>query len=779
MNEPSSTSFGTAQGKYAAGEIRDLVTGQGRYTDDYSLSGQVYAVLARSPFAHGRIRSLDTAAARAMPGVLAIYTGADVEAAGLGQLRCLVPFDNADGTPMAQTRRPLLAHQRVRFVGEAVALVVAETQAQAEDAADAVTLDVDIEPTVTDVVAALQPDSPRVWPEITANTALHWQTGDAEAVIQALRDAHHVTRVRLVNTRVVGNPMEPRSALGWYDQDSDHYTLVTPSQGVNLLRQGLTQLLGLAAGQVRVITPQVGGGFGVRTPVYPEQALVLWAARRLGRPVKWSGSRGESFLADNHGRDSVVEGALALDSTGRFLALQVKVDANMGAYLSSNGPVVPTRIFAGGLASLYRTPAIALDVRCVLTHTAPTGPYRGAGRPEAAYLIERLVDEAARELKLDRIELRRRNLIPAGAMPYRTPLGQTYDTGEFEAVLDQALKRSDWNGFATREAAARERGCWRGRGLACFLETAGAVLKESATIHFTDDGRVQLRTAVQSNGQGHSGSLARVVAEALELPLEQVRVVQGDSELTPEGFVSVASRSLMMAGSAAAQTCQSVVEKGRRLASHLLEAAEADLEYAGGVYRVAGTDRQISLLELARRIPQQRDLPDDLPRSMDTTEAFTAPEETFPNGCHICEVELDPETGVVQIVAYTAVDDCGRAVVPAVVHGQLHGGIVQGLGQVLGEQCRYDDDGQLLSASFLDYPMPRADAAPNFSLSLHPVPSRTNPLGVKGVGEAGTVGAIPAAMNAIVDALGRAGISRFDMPATPQRIWQAVRDTSQ
>jgi len=778
MDKSSRERFGKAQGQYGEQEIVDLVSGHGRYTSDYSREGQAHAVFVRSSFAHGHIRALDTSQARAMPGVVAVLTGEDVAEARLQDLRCMVAFENSDGSPMAQTARPLLARTYVRFVGEAVAMVVAESRAQAEDAAQAVDLDVNMEAAVSDVEAALQPHSPRVWPEVADNTALRWQTGDHEAVARAMADAHHVTRVRLVNTRVVGNAMEPRAALGWFDEAQARYTLVTPSQGVNLLRQGLVHVLGLKDDELHVMTPQVGGGFGIKTPVYPEQALVLWAARRLGRPVKWDGSRSEAFLADNHGRDSVVHGELALDSEGRFLALRARVDANMGAYLSSNGPIVPTRIFAGGLTSVYRTPAIALEARCVLTHTEPTGPYRGAGRPEAAYLVERLVDEAARELGIDRIELRRRNFIPADAMPYRTPLQQTYDSGEFEAVLDKALSLADWQGFARREADSRRRGRWRGRGVACFLETAGGMLKESAKIHFSEDDLVEVRTAAQSNGQGHSASLARVVAETLELPVERVRVREGDSDVTPEGFVSVASRSMMMAGSATVKASQAVIEKGKALASHLLEADAGDLEYTAGAYRVAGTDRAVQLFELARKAREDDAWPEGLERTLDATEAFTAAEETFPNGAHVCEVELDPETGGVHVVAYTAVDDCGRAVVPGVVHGQLHGGITQGLGQVLGEHCVYDSDGQLLTGSFMDYLMPRADDLPAFQVALHPVPSRTNPLGVKGTGEAGTVGAIPAAMNAVVDAMARAGVSRFDMPATPQRVWQALRGTA-
>lgn len=768
--------FGAAQGRVFETELSELVCGKALYTGDSSVPGQCHAVFVRSPFAHGTIRSVDTARARSMPGVLAVYTGAEVAAAGLGSLQCTVAFRNADGSPMAQTLRPLLARGKVRFVGEAVAMVVAEEAAQAEDAAQAVAVDVDMEPAVSGLEAAMAADGPAVWDEFPDNRALHWQAGDAVAVEDAMARASHVARVRLVNTRVVGNAMEPRAALGWIDPNTQHFTLVTPSQGVNALRHALARILAADEAHIRVVTPQVGGGFGVKTPLYPEQALVLWASRELCRPVKWTGSRAESFLADNHGRDSIVEGELAVDSEGRFLALKVRVDANMGAYLSSNGPIVPTHIFAGGLTSVYATPAIALDVHCRFSHTGPTGPYRGAGRPEAAYLVERLVDEAARDLAMDAVVLRRRNFIAPQAMPYRTPMQQTYDSGCFAEVLDRALQLADWSHYEQRRQASLARGHWRGRGLACFLETAGgSMLNEPVAIRFGEHDTIVLQTATQSNGQGHLASLARVTAETFDVPLEQVRVAQGDSDRSPPGHVSVASRTMMMAGSAAVVTARAVIDKGRDMAAHLLEVAAADIEYVAGRYQVLGTDRQIGLFELARRAREAVDWPADLARSLDTTESFVSAEQTFPNGCHVCEVEIDPATGVVKVVAYTAVDDCGRVIEPAIVHAQLHGGIAQGLGQVLGEHCVFDEQGQMLTGSFMDYPMPRADDLPAFRIEFYPVPSTSNPLGVKGTGEAGTVGALPAAMNAIVDALRPAGINRFDMPATPQRIWQALK----
>ncbi len=775
MVDRLSQRFGAAQGRLFGTEMDELVSGHGCYTSDCSRAHQAFAVFVRSPYAHGRLRPLDLTQARAMPGVLAIYTGDDVAQAGLGTIACTVPFENADGTPMARTERPLLARDHVRFVGEPVAMVVAETAAQAEDAAQALTVEAEMAPAVPGIEAALAPDGASVWPAVADNVALRWQAGDAVAVREAAKSAAHVTRLRLENTRVVGNAMEPRAALGWFDEAEQRYTLVTPSQGVTALVQGLAHLLRVASSRIHVLTPHVGGGFGIKTPAYPEQALVLWASRALGRPIKWTGTRTESFLGDNHGRDSIMVGELALDTDGRFLALNVSIDANMGAYFSSNGPIVPTRIFAGGLTSVYRTPEIALDVRCLFTHTGPTGPYRGAGRPEAAYLVERLIDEAARETGIDPVALRRRNLIAPDAMPYRTPMDQTYDSGRFAEVMDRALSLADWDGFDVRRRDSEDRGHWRGRGLACFLETAGGMLTEPVGIEFSDDDQIVVQTASQSNGQGHLASLARVTAETFEVPLERVRIAQGDSAHVPSGFVSVASRSMMMAGSAAVVTARAAIDKGRAMAAHLMEVDAADVEYRAGHYRVAGTDRELGLFDVVRRARDAAPWPEDVPRSLDSSETFVSPEQTFPNGCHVCEVEIDPATGVVTVDRYTAVDDCGRVVEPDVVHGQLHGGIAQGLGQVLGEHCVFDADGQMLTGSFMDYPMPRADDLPAFDIELHPVPSLTNPLGAKGVGEAGTVGAIPAAMNAVVDALRRAGAGPMDMPATPQRVWQCLQ----
>ncbi len=776
MSATPPSRFGAAQGWQAEAETRALVSGRALFAADISEAGAAYATFFRSTVASGRLHGLDTRAARSIPGVLAVLTGADVRAAGLGDLEPVVLLPNVDGSPMARTPRPLLAVDRVRYVGEPLAMVIAASTAAAEDAAAVLEPELTPSDAVAGLEAAQRTGAPRVWPELADNVGLQWHAGDPRQVARAFARAAHVTRLRLVNTRVVGNPMEPRAALGWFDEATGRYTLLTPSQGVNALKKALAAVLGEDPERVRVLTPQVGGGFGLRTPLYPEQALVPWAARRLGRPICWRGGRSDCFLADQHGRDATLEGELALDAQGRFLALRARIEANMGAYFSSNAVVVPTRNFVSGLTSVYRTGAISAEARCIFTHTVPTGPYRGAGRPEATYLVERLVDQAARETGVDPVALRRRNLIASTDMPYRTPVGQLYDSGEFEAVLDQALALADWSGFDRRRSAAAARGWLRGRGLACFLETAGGLLDESAVVHFSADGHVELRTAAQSNGQGHLASLARAAAERFQLPVDRVRVIEGDSDVAPQGFVSVASRSMMMAGSATLAAVDAALDKARALAAHLLEVGEPDLEYRAGAFRVAGTDRSIGLFELAAQARHfGPELPDGVPRELDASGRFHSPEQSFPNGCHVCEVEIDPQTGQVVVAAYTAVDDCGRVVEPAVVHGQIHGGIAQGLGQVLGECARYDASGQLLTGSFMDYPMPRADVVPELRVRLHPVPCRSNPLGVKGAGEAGTVGALAAGMNAVVNALHGAGVEHFDMPASPLRVWRALR----
>ena len=776
-NDMNAESFGISQHVLRREDVR-LLTGGGAYSDDVSLPGEAFAAFLRSPFGHGAIRNVDTDAARAAPGVLAVFTGDDLAAAGIGPLPNATPFKSSDGSPIIVPPRPALALDRVRHAGEPIAVVIAETAAQAADAAELIELDIDPLPAVVDVAAAIGPDAPQLHAEAPHNVCLDQQVGDADAVAAAFGRAAHVARLALTTNRLVGNPMEPRSAVADYDAASATFRLVSGSQGVNVMRGLLAKsVFQVAPEKMHIVTNDVGGGFGIKTQPYPEYVAILFAARALGRPVKWRGTRSEGFLADNQARDGVLTGEMAFDAGGNILALRVDLLAAMGGYLSSHGPAAATRNVFNCLTGVYRTPAIAFRSRCIFTNAAPVGPYRGAGRPEAAYIVERLIDTAARELGIDRIDLRRRNMIPADAMPYATPLDQVYDSGDFAGTMDDALDLAGWQGFAARKAHSAEAGKLRGIGLACFVETAGGVLDEGAEIGFTDDGGIAVRIASQSNGQGHVTSFAQVVAERLQVPYDRVTILEGDSALTPAiGAASTASRSMAIAGSAVAVTCDSVIAKGRILAGHVLEAAPADIEFSGGAFRIAGTDRAIGLLDLAVALRGRDDLPEGMPASLDSGEVFTSPEQTYPNGCHICEVEIDPETGIVDIVNYVAVDDCGTVVNPMIVHGQVHGGVAQGLGQVLGEHAVYDEDGQLLAGSFMDYMMPRADDMPGFALGFHPTHCTTNPLGAKGAGEAGTTGALPAAMNAILDALGERGIHQMDMPATPQKIWAALRD---
>ncbi len=766
------TAYGRAQG---GGRVEDgrALTGRGQYTDDINEPGQAYVAFLRSSFGHGEIRSLDLAAATAAPGVLAIYTGEDLRTAGLGDLKCPVPL--AGEVHVEQTPRPALAVGRVRYVGEPVAALVAETLAEAEDAAELIEMDIEMLPAVSEPGAALRTGEAAIWDGAPNNLAYEWSAGDRDGTGQAFARAAHVTKVTLGNTRVVGNAMETRGALATYQAARDRLTLIVGSQGVGGLRNSLARgVLGIEPEKLRVVTPDVGGGFGVKNEPYPEYVVLLHAARELGRPVKWRGTRSEGFLSDNHGREGVSVGELALDDDGRFIGLRVRLDTVIGAYYGAAGQVPSTRNFCGGLASVYTTPTIDVAIRGVFTNSQPIGPYRGAGRPEAVYLIERLVDEAARETGRDPAALRRLNMIEPGAMPYATPLGPVYDSGEFAAIMDEALSRADWAGFAGRRRDSEAAGKLRGIGIGCFLEIAGGLMVETADLRFDADGMLAMRVASQPLGQGHATVFPALVAGLLGIGSDKIRFIAGDSDEAPAGMATVASRSTVMVGSALSVTSDAVIAKGRALAGHFLEAAEADIEFSGGRFRVAGTDRGIGILELAAKARAADDLPEGLPGSLDSAEEFKGSEQTFPNGCHVCEVEIDPETGVVEVLRYTAVDDCGVVLNETIVDGQIHGGIAQGLGQVLGEQAVFDEYGQLLTGSFMDYFMPRADTMPVLETAFHPTRCRTNPLGVKGVGEAGATGALPAAMNAIIDALSRRGIDRFDMPASPARVWRAL-----
>ena len=775
MSAPSRERYGISQPVRRREDIRFL-TGRGIYADDVNAAGQLHAAFVRSPVAHGVIRAIDATAARTAPGVAAVFTGEDLRAAGLKGIVARPLAGRVDMAPPLHTPRPGLAQDVVRHVGEPAAVVIAETRALAEDAATLVKLDIAERPAVTRIADALKPGAPAVWDIAPDNLGNVWRLGDRAAADAAFAKAAHVTRLKLYNNRILANPLEPRSSLAAYDPACERYTLTASTQGVQYFMEVLCQqVFDMPRTRMRVLTHDVGGGFGVKEQPMPEDVAILFAAKALGRPVKWTGSRAEHFLSDNHSRDADIEAALALDAEGNFTALHVAVDEAMGAYFACNGVGMPLRNMPNGLALVYRTPVVTVDVRLVMTHTNSVGPYRGAGREQAAYIVERLIDEAARETGRDPVALRRQNMIPPSAMPYATPVGRTYDSGEFETVLDKTLKLADWDGYDTRRAASEAAGKLRGRGLACYLENVGGFPHEGAKIHFNRDGGVDVYVAAQSQGQGHETSFVQVVAERLGVPFDKVMLHQGDSDEAPRGIASIASRSMIMAGSAMANTCDAVMEKGRRAAAHLFEASAADIEFVAGTFRIAGTDRAIALLDLAARVGTLSGRPDDVPDSLDSAEEFAAPEQFFPNGCHICEIEIDPETGAIVVDRYAAVDDVGVVINPMIVHGQVHGGVAQGLGQTLLEAIAYDAGGQLLTGSFMDYAMPRAADQPALAVDFHEVPCLNNPLGVKGVGEAGMVGALPAVMNAIADVLASRGKRiDFDMPATPEKLWRAL-----
>ena len=755
-------------------EDAPLLTGRGQFTDDLNVASQAHAAFVRTTVAHAVIRKIDTASAMNMPGVIAAITGQDLAADNIGDIPPVASFNGRDGRPMFQATMPVLAAERVRYVGESVAFVIAETANQARDAAEAVEVEFDPLAASPDVERAMAQDAPAIWRNAPGNIALDWEDGDAAAVDAAFARAAHVERVRLIDTRLAPSAMEPRAAIASFDAQSGRYTLIAPTQGVAVVRKVLAEgVFKVPASQIRIVTHDVGGGFGMKVQAYSEYAALLYAARHVGRPVRWCASRLESFLTDTHGRDGVLEAELALDAAGKFLGLRARTYVGIGAYTSTFAAIFSTANTKNCLSSVYVIPAIHIGVKVVLTNAAPLGPYRGAGRPEAIYLIERLIDQAARALNIDRAVLRRRNLIPASAMPYKTPNGPIYDSGEFRAILQKAQMLADWKGFSKRRRVSERSGKLRGIGIGCFLEVAGGILDETVDLRFEPGGKVALHTGAQAMGQGHLSTFVPLVAQRLGVDPQFVRLVEGDSDEVPAGTPSVASRSIMMAGGATAIACDHAIEKGRRGAAHVLEADANDIEFAEGTFRVAGTDRTISILDLAARM-REPGMPEDLSGGLDNVAKFVSPQMSFPNGCHICEVEIDPETGVVAVLAYTAVDDVGNLLHETIVEGQIHGGVAQGIGQVLGEQVIYDDDGQLLTASFMDYVMPRAGDISHMSVHHHIVPCTTNPLGVKGAGESGVAGSLPSAVNSVLDALACRGIKHLDLPMTPQRVWSAL-----
>jgi aerobic carbon-monoxide dehydrogenase large subunit len=763
------TKFGIGQ---AVPRIEDprLLTGRGRYTDDLRLGGEAHLHVLRSPHAHAVVKAVRAEAAASAPGVLLVLTGEDVARDGIGPIPCLADI----GRPVAATPRPVLATDRVRHVGQPVAVVVAETLLQARDAAELIEVDYEPLPAVTDTIGATREGAPQIWDSAPRNIAFEWERGDRRAVDVAFAGAARTCRIEVVNNRLIVNAMEPRGAIGLVD--NGRITLHCGAQGTHLIRDQLAEhILKVPVEQVRVLTGDVGGGFGMKAFMFPEYVHVCWAARRLLRPVRWTADRSESFVSDGQGRDNVTTAELAMDEDGRFLALRVLNHGNMGAYHSNFAPLIVTAAGTSMFQGVYRTPAVHITVKGVVTNTLPVDAYRGAGRPEAIYALERLVDKAARETGIGPIELRRRNLIGKGELPFTTPLGETYDSGDFAGCMDEALERADWAGFDSRLAESRKRGRLRGIGLACYIETCGGAPAETAELRFSDGDVVAVHIGTQSNGQGHETAYAQVLSERLGIDVEQIRLIQGDSDVVAWGLTG-GSRSVPVGGVAIQGAADEVIEKGRELAAHVLEAAAADITFSDGSFGVVGTDRSVTIWKLAELARDPASLPEGMPPGLDQTHQHTPPAPTYPNGCHIAEVEIDPDTGRIEIVRYVLVDDFGAVINPLLIAGQIHGGIVQGIGQALLEHTVYDDTGQLLSGSLMDYTLPRADHVPPLEIHYRHDPCTTNPLGIKGAGEAGSIAAPPAVMNAVVDALSRElGPVEIDMPATPLAVWERLQ----
>lgn len=782
MNERHSEHHGE---KFHRVEDEALVSGQGRFVDDIARDGVAYAVFVRSPHAFARIVSINAEDARKAPGIIAVLTADDMNKAGVGNVARHPPVPGRGGTKLVQSHRPALAGEYVRHVGEPVALVIGTTQLAAIDAAEHVAVDYEEMQSVVDVREAIKPGAPQLFSDIPGNLALDWpgMTADPEANARAVeaifKSAAHIARVTVAQQRLVVATMEPRGATATYDKTADRFTLRVCSQGAGPLRDQLIGIMNLPKEKLRVLTDDVGGAFGMKSGGYPEYAVLLAAAKQTGRTIHWMSTRSEAFTSDNQARDAVTDAELALDERGKFLALRVRHLQNQGAYIASAGVVLATINFARCFPTVYRIPHIDISTRCVYSNTVPTGAYRGAGRPEANYVTERLVDEAARVTGIDCATLRRRNLIPPSAMPYKSAVGVTFDSGEFPAIFDKALKLAGYPDFSKRRREAKKRGKLRGIGISCFLEHSGGYPTEGALIAFPGGETMTIGFNVQSTGQSHATVYPRLAAERLGIPAAQIKHKHGDTDLGLKGFPSVASRSTMTAGNALVHAVEVMLEKGKKIASHVLEAAESDIGYRNGVFEVVGTDRRIGLFELAAR---GADLAKrgEIPESLDTKIEKDTP-LTYPNGCHIAEIEIDPDTGQVAVVSYTAVDDCGNTLDHTLVEAQVVGGLAQGLGQALFENAVYDSgSGQLLTGSFMDYAIPHAHNMPaDMRDALHPVPTKTNALGVKGVGEAGTTASLAAIMNAIANAIPNNAAAHMDMPATIEKVWRACREAAQ
>ncbi len=755
-----------------------LLRGGGRYQDDRNIAGQAYAYVLRSPHAHARILKIDAEAARALPGVLAVYTGADYAQDGLGMPKAVMPRKRPDGSPMFAPQRPAIVVDRVRYVGDPVAFIVAESVAQAKDAAEAIDVAYEPLPSATATYASAQPGAAPVWDECPDNISNIFEKGNKAATEAAFAKAARVVKRRYTISRVHAQYMEPRGALGVYDDGDERYTLYADCQYPHRVRQMLaTSVFRIPESKIRIVAGDVGGGFGTKGWQYVEHRLVLWAAKKLGRPVKWTCERSDAILADEHARDSVSDIELALDADNNFLGLRLSLIANTGAYVGSDRNLLVPGLMIGTVAGVYDIPAAYTLITHVLTNTSPTAPYRGAGRPEAIYLIERLIDDAARELGVDRIELRRRNMIPAARMPYQNPLGCYYDSGDFPSNLDIALRAADYDGFEARRLESLARGKLRGIGVANAIEqSASPAQSEYAEIRFDTSGTVQLLMGTKNQGQGHETTYKQILNERLGIDPNDVVFTDGDTDRVAFGMGTNGSRSTVVGGSAIHFASEKIVAKARRIAAHLLEASADDLEFASGKFTVRGTDKSIALKQVAQAAFVPMRLPPGFEGGLNESTVWAPSKDTYPNGCHVCEVEIDPDTGETAILAYVIVDDVGTVINPLTLKGQIHGGIAQGVGQILMEQVYYaPDSGQLLTASFMDYAMPRAETLSDIVVKSNPQPTNLNPLGAKGAGEAGCVGALPVVMNALIHALTPAGVETLEMPATSAHIWGALQ----
>ena len=757
-------------------EDQRFLTGTGQYVDDVNRPGQTYAWMVRSSVAHAVIKRVDTSKAEAAPGVVKILTGADWAADEVGGLPCGWQVIGKNEVPMHEPPHPALVADKVRHVGDNLAIVIAETKAQARDAAELIEIDLEELPAVVSMADAAADGAALVHDDVPNNLCYDWEIGVKEDADAVFAKADHITTLELVNNRLVANPIEPRAALAEYDAAGDHYTLYTTSQNPHVIRLLMGAfVLSIPEHKLRIVAPDVGGGFGAKIYHYAEEAILTWASKKVRRPIKWTADRSDSFMTDAQGRDHVTKGELALDKDGTFLGLRVQTNANMGGYLSTFAPAIPTYLYATLLAGLYKTPVIYCNVKAYFTNTVPVDAYRGAGRPEACYLIERLVEQAARETGIDKTEIRRKNFIAVAEMPYQTPVALEYDSGDFIKNLEDGLKATDYDGFAARRAESEARGKLRGIGIANCIEQSAGGPPEWAQIRFDPSGMVTLIMGTHNHGQGHETIFRQMLADLLGLEFEQVRLLQGDTDVVMAGTGTFGSRSSGVGGASIQAASNKIIDKCKLVVSHYLEAAVEDIEFGDGTFTVAGTDKTMSLMEAAKNAQSFMTAPPGFEVGLDEWAAWSPPAPTFPNGCHVAEVEIDPDTGTTEIVRYCMVDDVGTVINPLLLAGQVHGGAVQGIGQIMCENMVWDDEsGQMVSGSFMDYTMPRADDCPSFEMAENEVPSPTNPMGIKGAGEAGCVGAMPAVMNAVVDALATRGIRTFDMPASPNRIWHAL-----